>query len=310
MQSSSPVLFLSRTALLPLVLALGSLLQAQGAASCMFTTFQLDTPTSRTSTSLGGINDFRTLVGSRFLGGGNVKGLIRFSAGTGFTLVTVPNGGDTRFTDRNNNGVSTGYYFNLSSRRLEGFVLGGDQFVSVSRSNSPTFLNGINKWESSVGDYAFGPYPRFHGFKRYSNGGFLAIDYPGALGTSAAAINDNGTIVGSYFLPSQQDPFYTQHGFIYGNGQWATLDFPDKNVGTSLVGISNDGTIIGNTITFKDGIQTDQSAFFYKAGVFKTISVPNQPLTEVTGISPKLDLIAGLALDFSGDTEGFIATCH
>ena len=307
MQPSSAVLSRRRTVLLSFVLALGPMLYAQTPASCTFTIFQLDTSTSNTSTSLGGINDFRTLIGSRFLGGGNVLGLTRFSGG-GITYFNAPNGGDTRLTGRNDSGISTGYYFNLGSGRFAGFLLTGSQFISVSRSNSPTFLYGINKWESSVGAYAFGSYPRFHGFKRYSNGGFLALDYPGALGTSPSAINDIGVIVGSYFLPSQQDPFYTQHGFIYGNGKWATLDYPDKTLLTSLEGISTDGTIVGNAI--KDGAQMIPTAFLYKQGIFKTISAPNQPFTEVTGISPNLDLIAGVALDFSGATEGFIATCH
>jgi len=53
-----------------------------------------------------------------------------------------------------------------------------------------------------------------------------------------------------------------------------------------------------------------QSAFLYNQGRFETISAPNQPFTQVTGISPNLDLIAGFALDFSGATGGFIATCH
>jgi hypothetical protein len=309
MQSSSAVLSRCRTALSLFVLALGPMLYAQTPASCTFTIFQLDTSANNTSTSIGGINDFRTLVGSRFLGGGNVRGLIRFSGG-GISYFNAPNGGDTRLTGRNNSGISTGYYFNIGAGRFEGLLLDGSQFISVSRSNSPTFLNGINKWNSSVGAYAFGPYPKFHGFKRYSNGRFLAIDYPGALGTSSAAINDGGTIIGSYFLPSQQDPFYTQHGFIYGNGQWATLDYPDKKLWTSLEGVSNDGTIIGNTIAIKSGIQMIQSAFLYKHGRFETISAPNQPFTQVSGISPNLDLIAGFALDFSGATEGFIATCH
>jgi hypothetical protein len=307
MQSNSAALFRWTTALFSFLLALGPMLRAQVPASCTFNVFQLDTSSSNSSTSLAGINDFRTVVGSRFLGGGNVRGLIRFSGG-GITYFSAPNGGDTRFTGRNNGGISTGYYFNLNSGRLEGFLLNGSQFTSVVRSNSPTFLNGINKWNSSVGAYAFGSYPKFRGFKRYSNGGFIAINYPGALGTSPAAINDSGIIVGSYFLPSQQAPFYTQHGFVYGNGQWATLDFPDKTLSTSLDGISNDGMIVGNTIS--NATQTIQSAFLYKHGVFKTISAPNQPFTQVTGISPKLDLIAGFALDFSGATEGFIATCH
>jgi hypothetical protein len=289
-----------------LLLSIVASAEGQTQDSCAFNVFQLDTSTSNSSTSLGGINDFSTVVGSRFLGGGNVRGLIRFSGG-GITYYSAPNGGDTRFTDRNKYGISTGYYFNLNSGRFDGFVLDGSHFTSISRFHAPTFLFGINKWNSTVGAYASGSYPRFGGFKRYSNGGFVGINYPGALGTSPSGINDQGTIVGTYFLSSSNDPFYSQHGFIYHNGSWATLDYPDSTLGTSLVGLSNDNVIIGNTISSG---QTIQSAFLYKNGKFKTVSAPKEPFTEVTGISPKLGMISGMALDFSGSTEGFIATCN
>ena len=290
------------------LLALATTVEAQTQASCVFKIFQLDTDTSNTSSSLGGVNDFGTVVGSRFFLHGNIQGLIRYSSG-GITYFNAPNGTNTNFTDRNDSGVSTGYYFNQNSGREEGFLLNGSRFTSISRSGSPTFVYGINKWNTAVGAYAFGAYPSFHGFKRYNNGGFAAINYPGALGTSPAGINDSGTVVGSYFLSSQQDPFYSQHGFIYHNGQWATLDYPDGTVWTELNGISNAGVIIGNTISNTGGIQTIQTAFIYEDGVFKTISVPNEPLTQVTGISARLGLISGVALDFSGATEGFTATC-
>jgi len=281
--------------------------QAQTKASCKFKIFQLDTDTSNTSSSLGGVNDFGTVVGSRFFLNGTTRGLIRYSGG-GVTYFSAPNGNTTNFTDRNDSGISTGYYFNQNSGREEGFLWDGSRFTSISKSASATFVFGINKWNSIVGAYAFGPYPSFHGFKRYNNGGFTAINYPGALGTSPSGINDGGTIVGSYFLPSQQDPFYSSHGFIYHNGQWATLDYPDNTVWTELNGISNAGVIIGNTISSSS--QTIQTAFVYKNGVFKIISAPNEPFTQVTGISPKLGLISGVALDFSGSTEGFTATCQ
>jgi len=307
LQSSSASCTASRctVVMLALLLSLVATVEGQTQASCIFNVFQLDTDTSNTATSLGGINDFDTVVGSRFFGGGNVRGLIRFSGG-GISYYSAPNGGDTRFTNRNKYGISTGYYFNLNSGKFAGFILDGAHFTSISRCHAPTFLSGINKWNSTVGSYAFGSYPQFHGFKRYSNGGFIGINHPGALGTSPSGINDQGTIVGTYFLPSSNDPFYSQHGFIYNNGSWATLDYPDSTVGTSLIGLSNDNVIVGNTISSS---QTIQSAFLYHDGQFQTISAPNEPFTEVTGISPKLGMVSGVALDFSGSTEGFIANC-
>jgi hypothetical protein len=59
----------------------------------------------------------------------------------------------------------------------------------------------------------------------------------------------------------------------------------------------------------ENGIQTVQTAFLYENGVFKIISAPNEPHTQVTGISLRLGLIAGIGLDFSGTTNGFTATC-
>jgi len=287
-----------------LATALGG--QAQSKASCVFNIFQLDSDVSNTATSLGGINDFGTVVGTRFFGHGTTRGLIRYSAG-GVAYFDAPNGAITNLTDRNDRGVSTGYYFDKTSGRTEGFLLNGSRFTSISKSATLTFLSGINNWNSIVGSYAYGSYPLFRGFKRYINGGFAAINYPGALGTSPAGISDSGTIVGSYFLPTKLSPFYSSHGFIYHKGQWATLDYPDKTVSTLLNGISNTGEIIGNTIS--NSSQTIQSAFVYMNGVFKVISAPNESFTQVTGISPRLGLITGVGLDFSGSTEGFTATC-
>jgi len=56
--------------------------------------------------------------------------------------------------------------------------------------------------------------------------------------TGPIGINDNGTVVGTYVKNLNR-------GFIFHNGQWATLDYPHA-VDTILVGIANDGKIIGN----------------------------------------------------------------
>lgn len=103
LQSSSASCTASRctVVMLALLLSLVATVEGQTQASCIFNVFQLDTDTSNTATSLGGINDFDTVVGSRFFGGGNVRGLIRFSGG-GISYYSAPNGGDTRFTNRNN----------------------------------------------------------------------------------------------------------------------------------------------------------------------------------------------------------------
>lgn len=77
--------------LFAVLLALGTTVQAQTQASCVFKIFPLDTSTSNTASSLGGVNDFGTVVGSRFFPHGNIQGLIRYSGG-GITYFSAPNG--------------------------------------------------------------------------------------------------------------------------------------------------------------------------------------------------------------------------
>jgi hypothetical protein len=47
--------------------------------------------------------------------------------------------------------------------------------------------------------------------------------------------------VGSY-----EDAAHIEHGFVYSNGAFATLDDPLATLGTQLVGINNLGEAIGN----------------------------------------------------------------
>lgn len=45
--------------------------------------------------------------------------------------------------------------------------------------------------------------------------------------------NDSGTVIGVYY-----DDDYNEHGFIWNNGQWASL-------GSELLGISNSNVVLG-----------------------------------------------------------------
>ncbi len=160
---------------------------------------------------------------------------------------------------------------------------------------------GTNGWGTTVGTYADSSgHP--HGFKRFSNGATVALDYPGSVETVASAINDHGTIVGYYtkYLP----PNAWWHGFIYSNGSWATLNFPDSTQETVLTGISNTNLIVGSTAKGRSSI-TLTGAFMYESGAFKRIVLPNSNVgTDVAGVSPNKGLIAGT----SGYTA-FIAAC-
>lgn len=104
-------------------------------------------------------------------------------------------------------------------------------------------------------------------------------------------------MVGSYFVGSRGGQL-PQNGFIYSHGNWATLNYPGS-LFTDLVGVSNNGVIVGNA--------TDLGlAFRYENGTFKPVTAPNGVGVTVTGISPRFGLIVGTA----GPKGGFVAMCQ
>jgi hypothetical protein len=236
--------------------------------------------------TFGRFTDSGTVVGLAFTNTVPVSnlGLIRWANG-GITLVHAA----MSLVDRNDSGTSIGF-----GGSGEVLVRGTKVTpLQLNIQNSGFFSRGINNWGSIVGSYntASGG---GGGFKRWSNGGVVKLHYPGASSTFPTSINDEGAIVGSYFVgPSGVQ--LPQNGFIYHNGHWATLNYPTA-LFTDLVGISNAGIIVGNS--------TDTvGAFLYENGNFKVISGNGQGIT-VSGISPKLGLIVG-----TGNQGGFIAKC-
>lgn len=164
-------------------------------------------------------------------------------------------------------------------------------------------VSGINNAGTIIGRYEPPSHYGSHGFKRFKNGTTHTLDFPGASSSSTipGGINDLGTVVGSYSAPDN-----SVHGFIFNNGQWATLDYPHAS-DTILVGITNAGQIIGNAFF----LATGTTLFLYENDTFKVISVPNSdPGTRgLMGISPKQGLILGVTTAFTGD-PAFIAQCH
>jgi hypothetical protein len=277
-----------------LVAALALSLRAQTQAKCTFNIFQLND----LQTTVFGVNDYGTVVGEADFTSSPQKGFIRYS-GSGVSYFSAPSSAATRLTGRNDAGTSVGVYSSLNANTIaKGFMLSGSAFTSIVHPNAVlgTSLTGINKYHSIVGWY-YDASENQHGFKRYSNGGYAALNYPasGASPTIPQGINDGGAIVGSYG---------NQHGFIFHNGTWATLDYPNSSR-TELLGISNAGVIVGLNHATQQGI-----SFMYVNGAFKTINIPNSFLTNVSAIAPG-GLLAGTA-NMTGDQSGwrgFTATC-
>lgn len=277
-------------------------------ASCTFKLFLLNSADPNNPAGyVQSVNDWGSVVGIADFGT-TTKAFIHYSGGS--ASYWRPSGAvSSGFIARNNKGVSAGWYTD-SSGQSHAYLLKGSTLTPVvgpKATPGSTVIHGINNWNSAVGVYS-GTDGKDHRFKRYSNGSFIDLpEYPYAIShwghsTTPAAINDSGVIVGHY-ADGTLIRSGTKHvqGFIYRNGQWATLDYPDPNTTqTWLVGISNAGVIVGSA---------DFGPFLYANGAFKLIQVPNATYTYVYGIAPSGGLIAGYAA-FSDGLHGFTAACH
>jgi hypothetical protein len=269
--------------------------RAQSQASCTFKLFMLN-PSGK-NLSPHGINSYDTVVGQASVD----QGFNRFSNGS-LTYYSAPNSASTYFTARNDNGVNVGVYSSQSNSTLaKGFMLQGSTFTSIVHPKAVlgTTLTGINRYNSISGWYLDAAEVS-HGFKRFSNGSFVNLNYPGSQYTLATGINDSGTIVG----------FYADsvgiHGFIYSGGKWAPLNFDTTNT-TQVFGISNANKIVGVSTS-----NEPSTSFLYENGTFKVISYPNSFSTQVAGIAANGQITGTIVLSNSDPTSGrgFTATCN
>ncbi len=275
-------------------------LQAQK-ASCNFKIFALNPANLRNPESQSnGVNDNRTVVGIATYYSDRYRywAFVRLLNGT--TTYWRPAGAvSSSFSARNNLGNTVGSYVD-SSGIGHAVYLHGSTITKIAHPKAAfnsTSLRAINKYNTILGTYS-DLNQNQHIFKRYSNGSFADIpNFPGATFTSPWALNDNGVIVGTYFLAS--DPAGISHGFIYHDGTWAKLNYRNKRTNTELTGISDSGVIVGNQLL---------NGFLYDKGVFKDIVGPNGESVRLSSISPD-GIITG-DMRVSNGIRGFTAVCQ
>ena len=278
---------------------------AQTQASCQFSeTFSTQFSVGNATRSLTprGVNDYATVVGDGYDDTNFIEmGFFHFPNGTNNYYQHTSNGQavQTFLYDRNYFGTTIG--ITLPGKTPMPFSLNGSNYTPLKMTIGGTTYNsfypfGINRWGTIVGMYRDSA-GTMHGFKLFGNGQGIALNYPGAAETVANGINDSGTIVGYY--SQNLPPNEWKHGFIYSNGKWASLSYPNKQ--TTLQGISNSNLIVATT---NQG-STSLNSYIYVNGMFKKMVMPNSNVpTYAFGISPRKGLITG----FSG-FKGFVATC-
>src|SRR5215470_1674190 len=197
-----------------------------------------------------------------------------------YATLAFPGAISTSANGINNNNVIVGSFVDSASFQ-HGYLFRNGKYTRVDFPGATTTeVLGINDYGDLVGVYQVPGPLNFHGFLRH-NGEFHKIDAPAAtFGTTAAAINNAGTIVGTYD---------NAHGFIYRDGAyktWNAPQLPGETKQTQLNGISNHGWIVGQVFSGGNwrGFWFDASDLDFLEPVYATDN-------EVTGVNGRSDIV-------------------
>jgi uncharacterized membrane protein len=131
---------------------------------------------------------------------------------------------------------------------------------------------------------------------------FIPYDIPGSQATSIGALNDEGTVVGTFI-----DAHGNRHGFSRGPQGFLVLDDPAYSPGqTGPLGINDRGDIVGQI--FNSGNPTDTSSsrsFYLHNGHYQDLAFPGATGTQTYGIN-NFGVISGYFFDTQGIAHGFI----
>ena len=91
------------------------------------------------------------------------------------------------------------------------------------------------------------------------NGVSQDFNPPGSSNTESVGITDTGEIFGTYI-----DDYNRQHGFIYTNGTFTTIDAVLETDGTLIDGVNDAGVIWGTYVTDLIGLQPYTIEFIHR----------------------------------------------
>lgn len=177
--------------------------------------------------------------------GSDTHGFVRSFAGA-FATFDAPGGTNTTSPVAiNSKGDVTGVFFDRNSafhsfvRAATGTITAFDAPGALNIAFGGTAATAINRSGAIVGSY-LGTDNLNHGFLRNPDGTFVVLDIPGALIVGPTAINDAGTVTGSY-----NDGVFN-HGFVWTEQQsFVLFDEPGSDE-TFPAAINRSGTVAGS----------------------------------------------------------------
>jgi hypothetical protein len=288
------------------IVSLNSALAAQDGSptgKCGFQKLTIPSPAG-TTTSPTDLNDNGAIVGFLFSGSGatfHTTGFL-FSGGK-FTHFRFPGSADTFPHSINTHGTIVGSFDQTGVSGQHAFMVHDGAFHRVNIPGFPgafAIAMGINDFGDITG--SFNGNGSDFGFLLHQ-GKLTIISFPGAAGgTFPQSINNQGVIVGTYFLNEQRTA--SAHGFMWKNGAFTNIEFPGA-VATEPVKISNNGDVVG---TYFDSALVEHG-FAFDGGRFSTIIFSGGQDMHVLTLN-KFDNILGFveSLQIHGLFKGFCSS--
>ena len=127
---------------------------------------------------------------------------------------------------------------------------------------------------------------------------FKDFNYPGALQTTAEAVNNLNHIVGVYFNSTGT----IQRGFLFQNGKFSSFSGPNGTTDTEASGINNKGQIVGR---YYDAASRRMKPFLLNSTGFHTLKVPTTGDAYAEGINDN-GVIVGTIENADGSEFAYI----
>ncbi len=225
-----------------------------------------------------------------------------------FVNENFPHSVQTQVTGLNDHNVQVGFYstqnnVNLVNNNFGFYVVNGHfhvgDFPTHNVSSPPVDqLLGVNNHNIAVG---------FFTKKNGHTQGYLldinhhryaSVNVAGAVSTAATAINDSGSIAGTF----TNSKGVTKGYFFRHTGQIFVLNFPHATE-TQALGVNNNGEVVG----FYQLSPTVMHGFTWTRQTgFHTVNDPHGVnTTTINGVNNRGDLV-GFYVDAAGNTDGFL----
>lgn len=187
-----------------------------------------------------GITDSGRVTVNYFAPNGTGRAYILEPSGIKTILPVVAGASYTLGGNLNESGIAVGFYTSDPAAGGPSYVLAGTA-LSYTFSFPGALITqalGINNAGVIVGQYQISTSSAPHGFIRNLDGTLQRFDVPGAFSTAVYDINNLGDLAGNYLDSSGR-----QHGVIYQNGVFTTLDYLPTS--TTIFAINDFGQAVG-----------------------------------------------------------------